>query len=115
VASLTDFIQANTSTPAAINMATMVPQYRVNETAPALQEDAGIATSRALSNYATRQLPQLIGQGAASGQFGGSGLAKRADWLSQDTQNSVSDIQRSLSRNMASIAQRRVLATMGLG
>lgn len=115
MASLTDFIQANTGTPPAIGYANTVPQYRVNETAPALQEDAGIATSRALSNYASRQLPQLASAGAASGQFGGSGLAKRADWLSQDTQNSVSDIQRSLARNMASIAQQRVLATMGLG
>lgn len=115
MASLTDFIQANTGTPTAIQLANATPQYNVNSTAPALQEDAGIATSRALSNYSDRQLPQLIDQGAAAGQFGSSGLKKRADWLGQDTQNSVSDIQRSLARNMASIAQQRVLATMGLG
>lgn len=92
----------------------MVPQYRVNETAPALQEDAGIATSRALSNYGQRQLPQMAGMAASQGQFGGSGQAHRADFLAQDTQNSVSDIQRSLARNMASISQRRVMATMGM-
>lgn len=114
MASLTDFLQTNTGgTPLAQQFATMTPQYRLNETGPALQEDAGIATSRALSNYSQRQLPQLVDQGAASGQFGGSGLAKRADWLSQDTSNSVSDIQRMLARNTANIAQQRVLAAMG--
>lgn len=115
MASLTDFIQSSSGPPLGVQLANMTPQYNVNSTAPALQEDAGIATSRALSNYADRQLPQLVSQGASVGQFGSSGLKKRADWLGQDTQNQVSDIQRSLSRNMASIAKQRVLATMGLG
>jgi hypothetical protein len=114
MASLTDFLQTTTGgTPLAQQFATMTPQYNLNSTGPALQEDAGVATSRALSNYATRQLPQLVDQGAASGQLGGSGLSKRADWLGQDTSNQVSDIQRMLARNTANIAQQRVLAAMG--
>lgn len=113
MASLTDFITANTGSPLGFQMATTVPQYRLNETEPALQEDAGIASSRALSNYGQRQLPQLANQGAAQGQTGSSGLQSRANFLQQDTGNQVSDIQRMLARSTANIAQQRVMATMG--
>jgi hypothetical protein len=117
VASLSDFSNAfggaPTGSPLGFQFATMTPQYRLNETGPALQEDAGIATSRALQNYTQRQLPQLANTGAAMGQTGSSGLANRANFLSQDTGNQVSDIQRMLARNTANIAQQRVMATMG--
>lgn len=113
MASLTDFIQANTGAPLGFQAATTVPQYRLNETLPALQEDAGVATSRALSNYGQRQLPQLVDQAAAAGNYGSSGTSKRADWLAQDTGNQVSDVQRMLARSTANIAQQRVMATMG--
>lgn len=101
MASLSDFLQMST------------PQYRLNETYPALQEDASIATSRGLQNYAQRQLPQLVNQGAAQGQWGSSGLSHRADWMAQDTGNQITDIQRMLARSTANIAQQRVMATMG--
>jgi hypothetical protein len=115
MASLTDFLAAGKTggTPLAWQLATMTPQANLNMTEPALQEDAGIATSRALSNYSQRQLPQLVNQGASVGQLGSSGLKNRADWLTQDTSNQVSDIQRMLARNTANIAQQRVMATMG--
>lgn len=113
MASLTDFLQTQTGSPLGFQFATMTPQYRLNETGPALQEDAGIATSRALSNYGQRQLPQMLNQGAAMGQTGSSGLKQRTGFLGQDTANNVSDIQRMLARNTANIAQQRVMATMG--
>lgn len=114
MASLTDFIQANNGgNNLAFQYATQVPQYRLNETPAALQEDASVATSRALQNYSTRQLPQLVNSGAAQGQWGSSGLSQRADWLGQDTANQTFDVQRMLSRNMANLAQQRVMAAMG--
>lgn len=114
MASLTDFLSTSQGgEPLAWQYATMVPQYRVNETAPALQEDAGIATSRALQDYSTRALPDMMNQGAAAGQTGSSGLRNRADRLTQDVGRNVTDIQRMLNRNLASIAQQKVMATMG--
>lgn len=113
MASLTDFLQTSQGAPLGFQFATMTPQYRLNETYPALQEDASVATTRSLQNYGTRQLPQLMNQGAAQGQTGSSGLRTRADQLSQDTGNQVFDIQRMLARNTANIAQQRVMATMG--
>lgn len=113
MASLTDFLSAPSGQPLGFQLAAMVPQARLNETAPNLQEDAGVATTRALQNYSDRQLPQMVSQSAAQGNFGSTGATKRADWLTQDTGNQVFDIQRMLGRNLANIAQQRVMATMG--
>jgi len=114
VASLSDFFQTSSgSEPLAFQYATMVPQYRLNETAPNLNEDASIATSRALQDYSQRTLPNLMNQGAAMGQTGSSGLARQALFAGQDMSRNVSDIQRNLARNLANIAQQKVMATVG--
>lgn len=114
MASLTDFLSTSQGgQPLAWQYATMLPQYRVNDTLPNLQEDAAIGTSRALQDYSTRGLPDLMNQGAATGQTGSSGLRNRADRMTQDTGRNVTDIQRMLFRNTASIAQQKVMASMG--
>lgn len=91
----------------------MTPQSRVNETEPALQEDSAISTSRIMQDYGTRTLPDMLNQGAAKGQLGSTGLRNRVDRASQDAGRQVTDIQRMLRRNLASIAQQKVMATMG--
>jgi hypothetical protein len=115
VASLSDlFSNSNSSgNNLAFQYAAQTPQYRLNETAPALQEDASIATSRALQDYSQNALPQLQNQGASMGQWGSSGLSHRADLLSLQSGRQVSDTQRMLARNLANIAQQRVMAAMG--
>jgi len=92
----------------------MTPQAGVNSTEPALQEDAAIATSRNLQDFATRTMPDLMNAGAARGQIGSSGLRNRADRATQDSGRQITDIQRMLRRNLASIAQQKVMATMGV-
>lgn len=91
------------------------PQYRLDYTAPYLQEDASIATSRALRNYASRDLPQLVNQGAAMGQWGSGGLSQRSDWQKQDVSDTLGDTQRMLARNMADLARQRTLSIIGGG
>lgn len=114
MASLTDFFTSSTgSEPLAFQYATMVPQYRVSELPQNLQEDAGIANSRALQDFSQRTLPQLMNQGAASGQIGSSGLNQRARFAAEDTNRQVFDTNRMLNRNLISIAQQKVMATMG--
>lgn len=114
MASLTDFLSAPSGNePLGYQFATMVPQYRVNETAPNLQEDAAIAQGRALQDYSSRTLPDMMNAGAAAGQTGSSGLANRVGRAAQDVGRNVFDVNRMLFRNMASIAQQKVMATMG--
>ena len=91
------------------------PQYRLDYTAPYLQEDTAIADSRALRNWGQRQLPQMVNQGAAMGQWGSGGLTQRADWAKQDVGDTLGDTQRMLARNMADLARQRTLSIIGGG
>lgn len=113
MASLSDFIQAPTAAPSAFSLATAVPQYRLNETAPALQEDASIASTRNLQQYNQRTIPQMQNTAAAQGNFGSTGAATQAKWAGQDLSNQQTDIARMLARNTASIGQQKVMSTMG--
>lgn len=113
MASLSDFIQAPTSAPLGFQLANQVPAYRLNETAPALQEDASIASTRALQQYGQRTIPTMQNQAAGQGNFGSTGVATQAKWAGQDLTNQTTDVARMLARNTASIAQQKVMATMG--
>lgn len=113
MASLNDFVQAPSSAPLGFQFANQVPAYRLNETAPALQEDASIAGTRALQQYTQRTIPTMQNQAAAQGNFGSTGAATQAKWAGQDFTNQQTDIARMLARNTASIGQQKVMATMG--
>lgn len=113
MASLNDFVQAPSGAPTAFSDAAMVPQYRLNETAPALQEDASIASTRALQQYSQRTIPQMQNTAAGQGNFGSTGVATQAKWAGQDLSNQQTDIARMLARNTANIGQQKVMATMG--
>ncbi len=114
MASLTDFFQTGSGVePLAFQYATMVPQYRVSEEAQNLQEDAAVANNRTLQDFAQRTLPQIMNQGAASGQIGSSGLNQRAQFAAEDANRNVFDVNRMLNRNLVAIAQQKVMATMG--
>lgn len=89
------------------------PQYRVNETAPNLREDASISTSRALQDYGSRTLPDLNNAAAAAGNFGSSGANNRVQRAGEDVGRNVFDVNRMLYRNLASIAKQKMMTTMG--
>lgn len=110
---MTDYVQSPSGTPQAFLDATMVPQYRLNETMPALQEDASIAQSRATQDFTQRTLPSLNSANAAQGNFGSTGANTRANWAAQDYARNQTDVARMLSRNMANIAQQKILGAMG--
>lgn len=111
--SLGDFVQAPSGAPTAFQFAAMTPQYRLNETAPALAEDAGIASTRANSQYSNRTIPTMQNTAAGQGNFGSTGVATQAKWAGQDLANQQADISRMLARNTANIGQQKVMATMG--
>lgn len=90
----------------------MVPQYRLNETMPALQEDASIAQTRNAQNFNQRTIPTMANEAAGQGNFGSTGYDTQKQWAKQDFTNSQTDVARMLSRNMANIAQQKVLSTM---
>lgn len=113
MASLNDFISAPSGAPLGFQLASQVPAYRLNETAPALQEDASIASTRALQQYTQRTIPQMQSTAAAQGNFGSTGAATRAKWAGQDLSDQQTDIARMLARNTASIAQQKIMATSG--
>lgn len=110
--SLTDFIQAPSGTPSAITDATILPQYRLNETPGALQADASIALARGRQDFANRTIPQMANNAAGQGNFGSTGANTQAQWAAQDFNRNQFDVSHMLSRNMANIAQQKVLATM---
>lgn len=111
--SLADFIQAPSGAPLGFQFAAQTPQYRLNETGPALQEDASIASTRLMQNYKQRTIPTMQNTAAAQGNFGSTGAATQAKWAGQDYANQQSDIARMLARNTANIGQQKVMATMG--
>jgi hypothetical protein len=91
----------------------MVPQYRLNETAPNLRQDAGIASTRGLQDYQQRTVPDIANAAAAAGNFGSSGFADKQQRAQVDFTRNQNDISRMLYRNLASIAKQKVMATMG--
>lgn len=76
--------------------------------------DAGLAQSRALRNYGTRQLPDLVNRYSARGTVRGGMAGVMADRLKEDTGNQVGDIQRQLDRTLARLRRSGVLATTGV-
>jgi hypothetical protein len=114
VSSLSDFLNTGSSGPSlGTELATMVPQYRINETLPNLQEDAAIASQRGIQDFQQRTLPQMQSDAASTGQAGSSGANLRQHWAGIDQQRSQNDIARMLFRNTANIAQQKVLASYG--
>lgn len=91
----------------------MTPQYNLNNTAPALAEDAGIASTRLNQNYNERTLPTMANTAAAQGNFGSTGVATQKKWAGEDLANQQNDIARMLARNTANIGQQKVMSTMG--
>jgi len=101
--------------PLAWTLMTQTPQYRVNETAPALTQDTSIASTRALQDYQQRTTPDMANAAAAAGNFGSSGFADRMGRAEVDYRRNQSDISRMYYRNMASIAKNKIMATIGVG
>ena len=76
--------------------------------------DAGLAQSRLLSNYSTRQLPGVVNSNAARGTFYGGSAGVEADRLKEDVGNQYVDIQQQLNRHLANLRRQGVLAATGM-
>jgi hypothetical protein len=114
VSSITDYLSTGApSTPTAWSIMGQTPQYRVNETAPNIRQDASIAVSRAGQDYSQRTLPDLVNQSAAAGNFGSSGAQNKIYRAGVDQQRQTFDINRMAYRNLASIAKQKLMTTMG--
>ncbi len=114
MASITDFLSTGApSQPLAWSLMSQTPQYRVNETAPNLTQDASIASTRALQDYQQRSVPDMANANAAQGDFGGSGFQDRMQRGLTDFRRNQNDISRMYYRNMASIAKQKIMSTMG--
>lgn len=77
-------------------------------------QDAGLAQSRALRNYGTRQLPDLLNRYSSRGTARSGWAGVMADRLKEDTGNQVGDIQRQLDRTLAGLRRSGVLAATGI-
>lgn len=114
MASITDFLSAGGGgTPLAWQLMGQTPQFRVNEQAPNIRQDAAISSSRALQDYTQRTVPNMANQAAAAGNFGSTGFQNRMQQGQTDYLRNQNDISRMKYRNLASIAQQKVMATMG--
>lgn len=76
--------------------------------------DAGLAQSRLLRNYGTRQLPDLVNRYSSRGTARSGWAGVMADRLKEDTGNQYGDIQRQLDRTLAGLRRNGVLATTGV-
>lgn len=76
--------------------------------------DAGLATSRLLSDYSTRALPSLVNSEASKGTFYGGQAGVRADQLKEDEVNQAGDISRQLGRTLAGLRRQGVMAAAGV-
>jgi hypothetical protein len=101
------------STPTAWQIMQQVPQYRVNETAPNVRQDAAITNTRTTQDFAQRTLPDLQNAAAAAGNLGSSGAQNRVFRAGVDANRNIFDTNRMLYRNLASIAQQKIMATVG--
>lgn len=113
MASISDYLSMQNQTPLGFQLADMTPQYRVNETAPALREDASIAATRGTQDFQQRTTPDLVNAAAAAGNYGSSGFKDRLGRATVDYRRNQNDISRMLYRNLASIARQRIMATTG--
>ncbi len=76
--------------------------------------DAGLAQSRLLRNYSTRQLPGIVNSNAARGTFYGGSAGVEADQAKEDTANQFGDIQQQLNRQLANLRRQGILAATGM-
>lgn len=121
MASFADLFNAGTTNPTTNLGSSLASQfsdltarpYTTNYQPQNLQEDAAVQDYRLRRNFSMMDLPNLINQGAAKGQWGSSGLATRANQLGMQVGDQTSDIQRNLYRSMADLTRQRVLSTFG--
>lgn len=107
MASLGDFYQPQT-TPLPFTLANNAL------TAGDATADAGLAQSRILRNFSTRQLPDLVNRYSARGTARSGWAGVMADRLKEDAGNQAGDIQRNLDRTLSGLRRSGVLAAGGL-
>lgn len=76
--------------------------------------DAGLAQSRIMRNFGTRQLPDLLNRYSSRGTARSGWAGVMSDRLKEDASNQYGDVQRQLDRTLAGLRRSGVLAAGGL-
>lgn len=108
MASLMDYYQAPTGTPAPFI------QQQTAEAGSRAQTEAGLQQSRLQRNFAQRTLPQLASEEAAAGRFYSTGAQRRAAFATEDVGDATGDIQRKLAYTLADLTRNGVMAQLGV-
>lgn len=77
--------------------------------------DAGLQTSRLLSDFGNRYLPDVQNRYASRGTLYGGQIGAAVDRTKGEVANQQADIQRALDRQLSYLRRQGILAATGVG